>query len=73
MSSSVKSLIGLMRPHQYVKNLFIFMPMFFVGEMDNVALLGDAIGAFIAFSISASAIYILNDSRDIEEDRQHPP
>ncbi len=72
MSSSVKSLIGLMRPHQYVKNLFIFMPMFFVGKMDNIDLFGDAFFAFIAFSLSASAIYILNDYRDIEEDRQHP-
>jgi len=72
MSSSVKSLIGLMRPHQYVKNLFIFLPLFFVGKMDNVELFVDAFFAFIAFSLSASAIYILNDYRDIEEDRQHP-
>ena len=72
MSSSVKSLFGLMRPHQYVKNLFIFMPMFFVGKMDNVELLYEAFIAFVAFSLSASAIYILNDYRDIEEDRQHP-
>jgi len=61
-----------MRPHQYVKNLFIFLPMFFVGEIANTALLIDSLIAFIAFSLSTSAIYILNDYRDIDDDREHP-
>jgi len=48
------------------------MPLFFVGEIGNVDLLINAVMGFIAFSLSASAIYILNDYNDIEEDRRHP-
>jgi decaprenyl-phosphate phosphoribosyltransferase len=72
MNPSVKCLIGLMRVHQYVKNIFIFVPLFFVGEVLDLALLRDAFIAFVAFSLSASSIYIFNDCRDIEEDRLHP-
>ena len=61
-----------MRPHQYVKNLFIFLPLFFAMKITDTALLLNAIIAFIAFSLTASAIYTLNDYHDIEEDRQHP-
>jgi decaprenyl-phosphate phosphoribosyltransferase len=72
VSASISNLIVLIRPHQYVKNLFIFMPMFFVGQMANIDLLVNALIAFIAFSLSASAVYILNDYRDVEDDRLHP-
>ena len=61
-----------MRPHQYIKNLFIFLPLFFALKITETDLLLNAIIAFIAFSLTASAIYILNDYRDIEEDREHP-
>ncbi len=61
-----------MRPHQYIKNLFIFLPLFFALKITDPALLTNAIIAFIAFSLTASAIYTLNDYHDIEEDRQHP-
>ena len=62
----------LIRPHQYVKNFFIFVPLFFALEITNVDLLFNAFVAFLSFSLSASAIYILNDYHDIEEDRLHP-
>ncbi|HHH53648.1 MAG TPA: decaprenyl-phosphate phosphoribosyltransferase [Bacteroidetes bacterium] len=65
-------IIQLSRPHQYLKNLFIFMPIFFALRITELPLLQNAILAFIAFSITASAIYMLNDYHDIEEDRQHP-
>lgn len=61
-----------MRLHQYVKNLFLFLPLFFLGQITNVDLLSNVIIAFVSFSISASAIYILNDYIDIEDDRNHP-
>ena len=61
-----------MRPHQYVKNLFIFLPLFFALKITDIALLTNAFIAFIAFSLTASAIYTLNDYHDIEEDKQHP-
>ena len=65
-------IIKLMRPHQYIKNLFIFLPLFFALKIgDKVLLLNDII-AFISFSLTASAIYILNDYHDIKEDKKHP-
>ena len=68
----MKNILILIRPHQYVKNLFIFLPLFFAGQIVNSALAINALLAFIAFSLSASAIYILNDYHDIAEDRLHP-
>jgi len=67
-----KYILVLMRPHQYIKNFFIFLPLFFALKITETALLFNAIIAFIAFSLTASSIYILNDYQDIEEDRQHP-
>jgi len=69
---SLLKLIKLMRPHQYVKNLFIFSPLFFALKINDTGLLTNTFIAFIAFSLTASAIYTLNDYHDIEEDRQHP-
>lgn len=71
-SFTVSTAVSLLRPHQYVKNLFIFVPLFFSGQIADGQLLFGAGIAFFAFSLSASAVYILNDYQDIEEDRQHP-
>ena len=68
----IVSIIKLMRLHQYVKNFFIFLPLFFAMKITDMGLLFSALVAFIAFSLTASAIYIFNDYYDIEEDRQHP-
>ncbi len=68
----MKDIFLLIRPQQYIKNMFIFMPLFFMGQIADGGLLLRAFLAFIAFSASASAIYILNDYQDIEEDRLHP-
>ena len=68
----MKNILALMRPHQYVKNIFIFLPLFFVGSISDQVLLLNAFWAFLAFSLAASAIYTLNDFFDIEEDRAHP-
>jgi len=61
-----------MRLHQYIKNIFIFIPLFFALKITDTDLLLNAAIAFVAFSLTASAIYTLNDYHDIEEDRQHP-
>ena len=61
-----------MRPKQYIKNIFILLPLFFAGQITNTELLVNALVAFVAFSLSASAVYILNDYKDIKEDRKHP-
>ncbi len=69
---NLSNIIKLMRPHQYIKNLFIFMPLFFAVKITDISLLQNAFIAFIAFSLTASAIYILNDYHDIKEDKEHP-
>ncbi len=62
----------LLRVQQYVKNTFCFLPVFFAGKMtDGPAVLAAAV-VFFAFCFTSSAIYIINDLRDLEEDRTHP-
>ena len=68
----LSAIIQLMRPHQYIKNLFIFLPLFFALKITETELLFNTFIAFIAFSLSASAVYILNDYQDIKEDQLHP-
>ena len=72
MELSINNFFKLIRPHQYIKNLFIFMPLFFVGKITNGELFLNAVMAFVAFSMTASAIYILNDYQDLAVDRLHP-
>ena len=69
---SIPILIKLMRPHQYIKNIFIFLPLFFALKITNLPLLLNAVIAFVSFSLTASSIYILNDLHDIKEDKRHP-
>lgn len=64
--------IKLLRPHHYVKNGFVLLPLFFAGSIADSAALFSAAYAFIAFSLVASAVYIINDSRDIAADQLHP-
>lgn len=64
--------LKLLRVKQYVKNLFIFIPTFFAGEIFMLDKLWALFIAFFAFSFMASTIYILNDIKDVEEDREHP-
>ena len=65
-------LISLLRPSQWAKNLFLLIPPFFAGEMLRSELAVQLMVAFVCFSGVASAVYILNDYRDIEDDRRHP-
>lgn len=65
-------LIKLIRPKQWVKNGFVFAPLLFAGEFLNIESAYLTLLASIAFCIAASAVYILNDFKDIEKDRKHP-
>lgn len=64
-------MFAIIRPHQWIKNIFIFAPLFFSFSFDwdkaATVLLG-----FVLFSLTASGIYILNDYHDIREDSEHP-
>ena len=68
----IKSIFKLLRPHQWVKNGFVFLPLFFDRHMMDVEYLIPAIVAFFAFSFAASGIYCFNDIYDVEADRKHP-
>lgn len=68
----MKKYLKLLRVEQWVKNLFVFVPLFFSGNVKNLDLLTKSIFAFIIFSLAAGVVYILNDYNDIEADRKHP-
>jgi len=68
----LKDYISLLRPHQYIKNLFLFLPAIFALQITDVEILMRTSLAFLAFCCMASAVYILNDYKDREADREHP-
>jgi len=67
----MKNIIILLRPHQWIKNFFIFAPLFFTFNFQSEVITTVVIG-FALFSLAASSIYILNDYHDITEDQAHP-
>ncbi len=71
-ASGIGRYIRLIRPRQWLKNFFVFAPLIFAKELFNPEALYSAIQAFVAFCLTASAIYIINDISDVEADRVHP-
>lgn len=67
----MKNIIKLTRPYQWIKNMFIFMPVFFGGALTDIKALSASILAFFAYSFAASSIYCYNDIIDVEDDRRH--
>lgn len=65
-------LVKVLRPHQWIKNGFVFMPLFFSGNLLNGRAWYECLIAFVGFSLAASAVYCLNDIQDVEADRLHP-
>lgn len=61
-----------MRPHQWVKNTFVFAGLLFGHAWRDPALVTRVITAFAAFCLVSSAIYVINDMVDLEQDRLHP-
>ena len=68
----VTGVVRLLRPAQWAKNVFVLLPVFFSGSLTDVAVLRDALVAFVSFCMASSAVYCLNDVMDVEADRQHP-
>jgi 4-hydroxybenzoate polyprenyltransferase len=64
--------IVALRPQEGVKNLLVYAGLIFSGKFDEVDAILAATVTFVAFCMVASAGYLINDARDIEEDRQHP-
>jgi len=69
---TVRHLLALVRPEHWVKNLFLFIPAFFAARLAEPLILVDAILGFVAFSLIASSVYVLNDLVDAPQDRHHP-
>lgn len=70
--SKISLYIKLMRPYQWVKNLFCFCGVVFGFHFFEYGLLLKSLLCFLAFCCAASAVYVLNDLLDAESDRKHP-
>jgi 4-hydroxybenzoate polyprenyltransferase len=80
-SSLVRGMIKTVRPHQWVKNLFVVAPMFFAKDVFitsggipalNLQVTGRALAGTAVFCLLAGAVYTINDLVDVEADRVHP-
>ena len=70
--ATMKDILRLIRPKQWLKNVFVLVPMFFGGALTNGATVYASLVAFVAFCFIASSIYCFNDIIDVEADRRHP-
>lgn len=68
----IEDIIRLMRIEQWVKNMFVFFPLFFSGEFINLGKWPHVLLAFFAFCFASSGVYCLNDIIDEPYDRLHP-
>ena len=68
----MKDYIKLIRPKDWAKNLFMFVPVFFAEKIFDLSTVLPVLAGFACFSFVASSIYIINDYRDIEDDKKHP-
>jgi 4-hydroxybenzoate polyprenyltransferase len=64
--------VRALRLHQWLKNLLLFVPMAMAHRIGDTALLKDTLQGFLAMSLVASSVYVLNDLIDVEADRDHP-
>lgn len=65
-------LLTAMRPRQWVKNVLVLAAPFAAGRLFDLTVLPDVALAFAAFSLAASGVYLINDTKDVEADRAHP-
>jgi 4-hydroxybenzoate polyprenyltransferase len=82
-TSSVEAVLGArlpflrvffrtLRVHQWSKNVLLLVPLLLAHKITDSSRLVSAVLGFVAFSLAASGVYILNDLLDLESDRQHP-
>lgn len=67
----VRPYIRALRPHQWLKNVLVFLPILAAHQLDGPTLLASLM-AFMCFSLVASSVYVLNDLLDLAADRAHP-
>jgi 4-hydroxybenzoate polyprenyltransferase len=61
-----------LRVHQWAKNVLVFVPLLAAHKALHLPMLLQAVLGFIAFSLCASSVYVLNDLLDLDSDRRHP-
>ena len=69
--SKIKSYIKLIRPHHCIKNFLVFLPVMFSGDLLKDGNLFRCIIGFAAFSLLSFSVYVLNDIKDVENDKRH--
>jgi len=67
---AARATLRALRPHQWLKNLLIFIPMLLAHDVTGASLMA-AFAAFVSFSLTASSVYVLNDLLDLSADRAH--
>ena len=65
------AVISAMRPHQWSKNLLVFVSILFAHTYTDVTLMTSTVVAFVAFCLCSSSVYLINDMLDLQADRQH--
>lgn len=69
--ADLKNFWRAMRPHQWLKNGLVFLPLILAHQVDQLDLVLQACIGFVSFSLCASSVYFLNDMLDLNNDRQH--
>ncbi len=68
----LRTIVKEIRPRQWLKNVFVLVPLVFALKLLDPPSVVAALGAFVAFCLISSAVYVLNDIIDREQDSQHP-
>ncbi len=71
-SNWLEHFVRAIRPHQWLKNLLVFLPLILSHQLNESSLFLQSVLAFISFSLCASSVYLLNDLLDLNNDRRHP-
>ncbi len=70
--ATLQTYVKALRPHQWMKNVLVFVPAVLAHQLFDIAAFGKASLAFLAFGLTASAVYVINDLVDLKDDRAHP-
>ena len=70
--ANARTLLEALRPQHWIKNLLVFLPLVAAHRFLDVALLARSAEAFVAFTLCASSVYLMNDVVDVQLDRAHP-
>jgi 4-hydroxybenzoate polyprenyltransferase/phosphoserine phosphatase len=71
-NSNFFAIMKALRLHQWLKNILLFVPILAAHEVSDVVSLVNVALGFLAFSLTASAVYLVNDLADLDSDRRHP-